>query len=514
MNLIIKIVLSGVLCWILSVFSTETIAAEKICDHEVVLDDQGRLLPWTSYDQIIRWSMNFIKHCPTIGTKFGDDPWYLVSAKYNEDGNFLSKQNNQGSNVYWGMETLKKYYAYTGDKSAVLPIKRLIERVVHYHTPQDWAWPNVPRTKDDTPDGEYTDEVGEVDKLCMVALGYIGYFKMTGEALYLNKAMDITRTLLNHLSPGDESHSPFPFRVNFRTNEILDPYSSNMILAIQLLDEWIAMAIGSYKRELQQTRNVLWNWIVTYPLRNNWWSGYYEDVVSDYNNLNQQTPMETARYLLRHPEMDPDYKTHAPALIRWVENRFGRTKRFGATSIVEQDSFFMEMSSHTARYASVVAMWYGVTQNPDDREEARAAFALSTYSAYNQYSKDSLAFNYVGIGYTDPWFSDSYWDYLSHYFDGMKELPEMLPQDENHLFYSSSIIDDITYSANKIRYSAFDPHGIEMLKLTFTPMVFSDGQPLPESQWEFGDYRGVTNILTIKRSDEKYITIKVNDSPQ
>jgi hypothetical protein len=217
--------------------------------------------------------------------------------------------------------------------------------------------------------------------------------------------------------------------------------------------------------------------------------------------------METARYILRHPELDPDYKLHIPALIDWVENRFGQTRHFGAISIREQDSCFMEMSSHTARYASVVALWYGVTQNPHDREEARAAFALSSYSAYNEYSHDSLAINYVGIGYTDPWFSDSYWDYLSHYFDGMKELPEMLPEHENHLYYSSSVVTDISYSAREIRYATFDPNGAEMLKLTNPPKVFADGKPLPKSQWKFGDYGGVSNILQIWRVNETRISV-------
>jgi len=218
--------------------------------------------------------------------------------------------------------------------------------------------------------------------------------------------------------------------------------------------------------------------------------------------------METARYMLRHPDVDPNYETHAPVLIKWVEERFGKTKWYGATSICEQDSCFMEMSSHTARYASVVALWYGFTGNPQDREEARAAFALSTYSAFNRFSKDSLAFNYVGIGYTDPWFSDSYWDYISHYFDGMATLPEMLPENQNHLFYSSSLITQIEYAPQQIEYHAWDSFGTEFLKLTFRPLVFADGKPLPAAQWDFGIYQGTSNILRIRRNHENHIVIR------
>ncbi len=502
-----KIILITVVSWILFVPAQLSFAGEKIRDHEVVLDEQGRLLPWTSYDNIIRRSMNFIKNCPTTKTKFGDDPWYLVTAKYNEDGTFLTKQNNQGSNVYWGVETLKKYYAYTGDREAFLPISRLIERVAHYHTPADWAWPNVPRTQDDTPDGEYTDEWGGVDKLCMVALGYINYYKLTGEKSYVEKAVEITKTVLAHVITGDESHSPLPFRVNLHTGEVLDPYCSNMILAIQLFDELLKLDCGISENVLKQNKRLLWKWILKYPMQNNWWSGYYEDVVSNYNNLNQQNAMETARYILRNPKIDPDYKTHVPALIQWVENRFGQTKRFGATSIREQDGCFQEMSSHTARYASVVAMWYGASQNPDDREEARAAFALSTYSAYNRWSKNEMAINYTGIEYTDPWFSDSYWDYLTHYFDGMAELPEMLPDNENHLFSSSSVVTDIEYSDNRISYRTFDPNGIERIKLTFKPKVLVDGKEYSSTNWKLGSFRGAPNVLIIHRHNVTDIEI-------
>jgi hypothetical protein len=93
-------------------------ASEKILDHEVVLDSQGRLQPWTCYDNIIHWSLNFIKDCPTRQTKFGQDPWYLFTGKFQVDGKMfekITKQNNQGHDAYWALETARKYYAYCGD---------------------------------------------------------------------------------------------------------------------------------------------------------------------------------------------------------------------------------------------------------------------------------------------------------------------------------------------------------------------------------------------------------------
>ncbi len=481
--------------------------AQMILDHEVVVKN-GKLLPWTEYSNVLIWSMNFLKNCPTYKSKFGDDPLFLVTSRLNKDGTFRPNQNNQGSNAYYGLSLFNKYYAYTGDREAMQPVKKLLQRVAYYHTPDDWIWPGVPRTQDDSPDGEYTDEWGEIDKICMVASGYINYFKQTGDTGYFSKAEHIARTVLQHIHAGNETNSPLPYRVNLKTGKILDAYTADMIMAIELFDELLKSENSKLDQGiLRKNRDLLWHWMQDYPLKNYLWSGYYEDVVINHSNLNQQIPMETARYILDHPQMDPEYKKHVPALIHWVENRFGQVKHYGATSIREQDGCFSEMSSHTARYASVVAKWFGVCLNEKVREEARASFALATYSAYNQYSKNQQSINYTGIGYIQPWFSDSYWDYLPHLLDGTAELPEMLPKDEDHLFYSSSTVTKINYARQFISYRTYDVSGMERIKLTFIPEVRSKGKILDKKYWHFGTFRGIDNVLIIKRNNINQIEI-------
>ncbi len=481
---------------------------EQLRDHEAVLDSQGRLLPWTSYDYVIKASMNFIKHCPTVQTKLGEDPWYLVTADFKADGTFNKKQNNQGSNVFWAVETLIKYYAYCGDREAFVPVRRLLDRVLMFTTPADWEWANVPRTQDDDIDGEYLDSRSEPDKMCMVGIGYLKFYKLTGEKKYLDAALKIAATVAAHVRPGDATHSPLPFRVDLQSGKVLDEYDTNIIYVVYFFDELAKLGYSGDNGSYRTKRDLAWQWIMNYPMKNNKWSGYYEDVVSNHENLNQQNPMETARYILQYPALDPDYKLHVPSLIGWVENRFGKTKRFGATSIREQDSCFLEMSSHTARYASIVARWYAVTQETGDREEARAAFALATYSAYNKHSKNDMAINYVGLGYTNPWFSDSYFDYLYHIFEGMAELPEMALENENHIISTQSVITKVGYSPRRIEYQAFEPDGSEILKVTFKPKVFAGGKPLPRAQWQYGDYRGVPGILRIQRKGVTQIIVQ------
>ncbi len=370
--------------------ASNTWAANKLCDHEIVLDKDGRLLPWTSFDNVVKWSMNYIKQCPTTPTKFGDDPWYLVTSKLTAKAEFMRNQNCQGSHAFWGVETLTRYYAYSGDREAIKSIRLILDRVMYFHTPSDWAWPNVPRTQDNSPDGEYTDETSEPDKICGVGAAYIKFYKLTGEKKYLQAARGIGKTIASHVVDGDAQISPLPFRVNLKDGKVLDAYTAHMVSAVLLFDEMIRLG-ESGEGVYQAKRDLLWKWVLKYPVQNNEWSGYYEDVPKASTNKNQQSPMETARFMLRHPEMDPDYKRHVPALLAWVKDRFGKTKRYGATSIREQDCCANEMSSHTARYASVTAKWFGVAQDPRDREEARASFALATYSAYSKYSREGVA---------------------------------------------------------------------------------------------------------------------------
>ena len=498
--------------WVLIMFAAMAAGSdawcEQLCDHEVVLDAQGRLQPWTSYDHIIRGSMEYIKHCRTEKTAFGDDPWYLITSKLNEDGSFKRNQNNQGSNAYYAVETLARYYAYSGDRAAFDSVRLLLDRILKYHTPADWAWPRVPRTQDDSPDGEYTDDHSEVDKIAMVGSAYIRFYKLTGERKYLDAALDIAKTVAPHVAAGDAEHSPLPFRVNLKTGGVLDAYTSNMVAVVMFFDAVIESAGGN--AEYGAKRDALWRWIIEYPVANNRWSGYYEDVKTDALNLNHQMPVDTARYMLRHPDRVPDFKQRAPALLSWVRDRFGKTQRFGATSIREQDCCFKEMSSHTARYAAVVALWYGVSGDPKDREEARASFALATYSAFSKYSQGDRAVNYVGVGYVNPWFSDSYFDYVPHILDGMAELPDLAPENADHILGSTSSITDIAYAPGRIEYTAADPAGSEILRITFTPRVLAEGKPLDASSWDYGEFRGVRGLLRIRREDVRHVVVEAS----
>jgi hypothetical protein len=117
----------------------------------------------------------------------------------------------------------------------------------------------------------------------------------------LRAALHCADALAKHARPGDESHSPWPFRVDAKTGKkIREEYTANTIGPIRLFDELRQTGVGN-KKEYARARKLAWDWLMTYPVRNHVWTQYFEDIYiyPDYRtNLNQYSALETARYLL------------------------------------------------------------------------------------------------------------------------------------------------------------------------------------------------------------------------
>jgi hypothetical protein len=129
-----------------------------------------------------------------------------------------------------------------------------------------------------------------------------------------------------------------------------------------------------------------------------------------------------------------------------------------------------KMSSHTARYASVRALWHEVTGDEGSKERAFRSFNWATYSSReNGLVKTSLD---EGTGY---WFSDGYGDYLRHFQRGMASVPEWAPADEDHLLGSTSVVRSIRYDKQGIRYVTFDRQSREVLRVRREPVAVQEG---------------------------------------
>ena len=108
-----------------------------------------------------------------------------------------------------------------------------------------------------------------------------------------------------------------------------------------------------------------------YPMQNNVWVGYFEDVQASMENMNQVIPLEFARYVLLHPEKDPEWREHARKLIDWVKTtpKWPKYIVHGATGdhrAGDGKNFCCNQpnqccDSHSSRLAAVEALYYAKT---------------------------------------------------------------------------------------------------------------------------------------------------------
>ncbi len=509
-------------------------AQDTLNHHAVKLDSQGKLISWVqpqdqAYDKVIRLAWDYLLKTVPVEDN-GLKTYYTYCCLHPVTGHYTAWPHNPAGLYSMLTDSASVYYAYSGDRAPLELARSLVDyQLAHGTTPANGSWPRVPYASSNHgalefrgADGfRYGDRPGigdgygyiEPDKVGEMGYAYIRLYEISGNQVYHDAAISCADALAAHIRPGDAEHSPWPFRVNAETNIIKDEYSSNVLGAIKLFAELSRLNIGDVK-SYRKARTMAWEWMMKYPMQNNAWSGYFEDVYSFDKpvNLNQYNPMEVARYVMQHPELDVDWRTHAPALIAWVEKTLVNIEvkdepavQWGANAVSEQVADFNKMGSHTSRYASVNALWYELTGDSAAKEKAFRSFNWASYMCRET--------GMVQVGPIDQsiWFSDGYGDYIRHFIAGMGSVPEWAPAGQNHLLRSTSAISDVKYDAKGVSYTAFDADGNEVLKLNFTPKhVTADNKPMTaaafdtEPGWKFDAKSGV---LKVHRSGVRTIRI-------
>lgn len=531
--------------------------AEKLFWHEVRLDESGRLLAWSDadapYHEVVCRAWTAFKNIPVQPSGYKTYFIYPVFYGPRDNGKELFEgrdwTHNPGSLFAMLTDGALLYYAYSGDKEIIPLIRDMLDHyIANGSTAETDAWAGVPYASADggnpmyrgATDSRYThdpqylgrgDGVGflEPDKVGELGLAYLRFYEFTLEDKYLQAARRCADALTEHVKTGDQSHSPWPFRVDAKTGKnIKEQYTSNTIGPIRLLDEMIRISRGdaeSYKK----TRQTAWDWLMKYPVQNNIWTQYFEDIYiyPDYRtNLNQYCPLETARYLLENPQSDPHWRQHAKSMIDWVQGFFAQDSttmaglpekgiQWGAEVISEQVNDMDKMTSHTARYASVLALWYEKTGDTEAKERAFRSFNWASYGC----RQDGLVKTSLDEG-TGYWFSDGYGDYMRHFQRGMAAVPQWAPAHEDHLLRSSSIVRSIKYDPDKIVYTTYDSTSREILKLAGRPkeiLLNKDELPLvevpnaSEDGYTIEPVEGGGFKVTIQHSGPGPVTIQLAD---
>ena len=495
-----------------------------MCGAKVNLEKNGQLLgrytpatPGASYIIAVKSAVDFWKTCPN--SPANKLPLYITHCSMYRDGKggFVGSSwphNPICVNAGMVQSLAIDWRNYSGDTSRIsITRKGLDHQLMFGTTPSTWDWANVPyasseageiiydgASKFDTAVTEENMGRGdgsfslEIDKIGEMGMAYLKFYQLSGELKYLKAAINCADALVKHVRTGVHLKngiewknlvltSPWPFRVKAQTGDVQEDYTAHVIENLRLIDELVrikTIAQLSTETALSYSRAsaLVWSWLYSAegPVKTSIWKGYFEDIRWDPINLNRvnNSPMEFARYLIKNAAFDKNITTTVPSLIWWVKNTFGE---HGMNAINEQTGCYQPMGSHTARYASICALWYEYTGDKWFKEEAYRHFNYATYMA----EPDGV----VQVGHNwgeEIWFSDGYTDYIRHFMEGIAAVPEWAPAGENHLLRSTSVITKIQYGLRKINYTTFDSSSREVLRLIKKPAAIKiDNKNLKES---------------------------------
>jgi hypothetical protein len=498
---------AGALSLAASGVAAEQYVNAQIPWQKVALDSDGRLLAWyqpeknRGYDKVVRLAWDFMEHkVPNDNRHHTGLKIYLINAVFDDQTlQGANWQGNPASTFGQFVDSLVGWYPYSGDEEAVRVVRSMLDyQIAHGTTPADWEWARVPfpTNCDDEPDyGRCLQDTPrefyggiETDKLGEIGIGYLLFYEMTGERKYLDAALHCAGALAKHLRPGDAEHTPWPFRVDARSGQVVlgEEYGGMIVAPVRLLDELIRLKAGD-TASFEKARDIAWKWIRENPLNSAssaWdrWSGYFEDVPKDVENVNQAAPTMTSYYILTREDpaaVDPDWVNDVGHMLDWVRHRFGRGPYFGAWGIDEQGApptyqgccSRAGLASDTSRWGAINAMYYERTGDAQAREDA---FRSLNYATYFTASDGKISCCGVGFG-GQYWFDDGYGDYIRNFMWGMGAVPEFAPVGENHLLRSTSVVQKVSYGDRAVTYRTFDPAANEVLRLNFKPIRVTSG---------------------------------------
>jgi hypothetical protein len=465
----------------------------SFCNHKVVLDKQGLLIPWytpkeNAYDHFLHLRWDFIKnrvpYSPGPYPRSGYPQYYFYCAFRVRNDSILPDtwMNDIGEKIPNWFENARLYYAYSGDSDVMKIIKDFIDYTLEHGTSsKEFAWPGFPYTTTNAGDtlfrgfsNHHTLVMNEiqVDHAGEMGLTYFRMYQFTGEKKYLDAAINVADVLAKKVKTGTATESVWPYRVVMTDGKITAPYGANWTGCYMLLENLIRSNFGNveaYRIASDKARDFM----LEHPMKTGYWTDGHSD--TDVRSVTYKSNLSASNMtlcLFDYPELDSGWKSDIPKLIKWTEDNFvfrsapgEPSVMWGANIVGEQDTFLLKMDYQTARYAAECARWYAVSGDESYREKAYRSLNWVTYC------NDS-----TGLAYESPvskgiasWWSDCYGECPRMFYQAFAGIPEWAPPHENHILYSEGILKSVQYAEKQVKYTATSENGIEYLRLSFRP---------------------------------------------
>jgi hypothetical protein len=401
-----------------------------IAGHEARFDAQGRLRPWTSWNEALDLEMNFYQQCPAergyprfVLATFLDGQWTPIPDRTDT---IPATQNGMGILSYLKFHELRGSRDSRFLRTACSMGDYLVREAL---TPASGRYPSFTRStgkRDQFPltadCGSQSDRPHEIqpDKGGIAGYALVLLSQAAGERRYFDQALQNARVLAANQQEGDASHSPWPFRVDHRDGAGRGSVSGNMTYVLRLYDVLLAQGYA----EFSAPRNLLWTWIRRHQIPSAARDGaLFAQFFEDHDTPTNRTawaPLNLARYLLERREgLDPDWREDSAALIEFVRRNFTHAE-FGITVCHEQDEDQQAWGGINSTYGAVLALYAQAIGSPALAREARQALNFTLYSIDESGCPRDLFKNPAPGG----WQEDAHTDVIHNYVDALRAFPD------------------------------------------------------------------------------------------
>jgi len=515
MQITINKIFKSALPWLIFLFSGIRVAAqpgELLIYHQIQTDRNGNIVPWYNSDPAIAYDHNLYtiwNFWDTMRRDINGLPYYMNHQVWN--ANLNDPRGIGGDQFMMALSSWRLLYGYTGNEK----IKENMSFIAGYYlthglSPASCSWPDIPFPYNTLIysgiyDGDMRNgkDVAQPDKAGSFGLELIHMYKFRNDPVFLNAAIKIANTLAAKTTSGNEFYSPIPFKVNVFTGETAmlklqnrigkftdtAGYTSNLTPTLQMFLDLIELKEGNTKA-YQNAFDKILAWLLKYPIQNNRWGPFFEDVGEwSETQINATT---CTRFMMEHPQYFPEWKSQVKNIIDWVHKSFGNSqwKKYGVIVTNEQSVYPEPGNSHSARQAADELLYESLTGDTSLYSNAIRELNWATYAVDND-GKNCFPFD-------EPWLTDGYGDYVRHYLRAMAVYPQLAP-DADHILSSTSVIQQADYKGNfkkylapsfdkpdtnlvKLFYQTFDSSGTEIIKLKQKPSaVLLNGHSLKET---------------------------------